>query len=130
MELQTFKRLRSDDDDDIVPALSVVPLVRPDAARSAAATSSSLHSISIPDDDSKEDGAARSRSNGRLSPDVQTDANGNIVVATNIHKTYLLGVEGVPALRGVSLSIKRGEFIMILGSSGGGKVRETETETV
>jgi hypothetical protein len=24
-----------------------------------------------------------------------------------VHKTYLLGVEGVPALRGVSLDIKR-----------------------
>lgn len=45
----------------------------------------------------------------------------DIVVATNIHKTYLLGVEGVPALRGVSLRVKRGEFIIILGKSGGGK---------
>jgi len=44
-----------------------------------------------------------------------------IVVAHNLHKTYLLGLEGVPALRGVSLSIQRGEFIVILGSSGGGK---------
>ena len=34
----------------------------------------------------------------------------------------LLGVEGVPALRGVNLHIKQGEFIMILGTSGGGKV--------
>eukprot|EP00457_Paulinella_chromatophora_P007641 gb/GEZN01007665.1/.p1 GENE.gb/GEZN01007665.1/~~gb/GEZN01007665.1/.p1 ORF type:complete len:374 (-),score=79.20 gb/GEZN01007665.1/:340-1461(-) len=39
----------------------------------------------------------------------------------NVHKTYLLGVEGVPALRGVSLSVRRGEFIVILGKSGGGK---------
>ncbi|KAH7821247.1 putative non-transporter ABC protein [Monocercomonoides exilis] len=39
----------------------------------------------------------------------------------NIHKTYLLGVEGVAALRGVDLTIKRGEFVMICGTSGGGK---------
>lgn len=38
-----------------------------------------------------------------------------------MHKTYLLGLEGVPALRGVSLTINSGEFITILGTSGGGK---------
>ncbi len=44
-----------------------------------------------------------------------------IISAINIHKTYLLGTDGVPALRGVSLDISRGEFIVILGKSGGGK---------
>jgi len=39
----------------------------------------------------------------------------------NVHKTYLLGIEGVPALRGVSLSVHRGEVVLILGKSGGGK---------
>ena len=39
----------------------------------------------------------------------------------NVHKTYLLGVEGVPALRGVSVTINKGEFICIYGSSGSGK---------
>jgi len=42
-------------------------------------------------------------------------------VVNNIHKTFLLGVEGIPSLRGVSLRIRRGEFIVILGKSGGGK---------
>jgi putative ABC transport system ATP-binding protein len=41
-----------------------------------------------------------------------------VIDAKNIHKTYLLGVEGVPALRGVSLKVARGEFIVILGKSG------------
>lgn len=44
-----------------------------------------------------------------------------IISMKNIHKTYLLGVEGVPALRGVSLTVKRGEFVCIFGTSGGGK---------
>lgn len=44
-----------------------------------------------------------------------------IVDLNNVHKTYLLGVEGVPALRGVSLSIARGEFVCVFGTSGGGK---------
>ena len=30
--------------------------------------------------------------------------------ARNLHKTYLLGLEGVPALRGVNLRISRGEL--------------------
>jgi len=49
------------------------------------------------------------------------DSEDDIIVVKNIHKTFLLGVEGIPALRGVSMRIKRGEFITILGKSGGGK---------
>lgn len=39
----------------------------------------------------------------------------------NIHKTYLLGLEGVPALRGVTIDIMSGEWVVIYGTSGGGK---------
>jgi len=56
--------------------------------------------------------------------DIRAEASGDedvIIRGENIHKTYLLGVEGVPALRGVSLSIQRGEFVVIYGLSGGGK---------
>jgi putative ABC transport system ATP-binding protein len=44
-----------------------------------------------------------------------------VIKLVNVHKTYLLGLEGVPALRGVNLTIKDGEFVTILGTSGGGK---------
>lgn len=44
-----------------------------------------------------------------------------IIKADNLHKTYLFGLEGVAALRGVSFEIKQGDFIIILGNSGGGK---------
>lgn len=43
-----------------------------------------------------------------------------VIELDNIQKTYLLGIEGVPALRGVSLKIKRGEYVSIYGTSGGG----------
>lgn len=44
-----------------------------------------------------------------------------MIKMTNVHKTYLLGIEGVQALWGANLTIKRGEFCTILGTSGGGK---------
>ena len=45
----------------------------------------------------------------------------SIVKFENINKTYLIGVEGVTAVRGVSLAVNKGEFVLILGTSGGGK---------
>ena len=44
-----------------------------------------------------------------------------VVELINIHKTYLLGIEGVPALRGVSLKVAKGDWLIIYGNSGGGK---------
>ena len=44
-----------------------------------------------------------------------------LIKLDNIHKTYLLGVEGVAALRGVSLEVFKGEWLVIYGTSGGGK---------
>eukprot|EP01080_Neovahlkampfia_damariscottae_P001487 gene1487-12104_t len=52
---------------------------------------------------------------------VDKDSRDVIVELENIQKTYLLGIEGVPALRGVNLKIYRGEFLIIYGTSGGGK---------
>jgi putative ABC transport system ATP-binding protein len=39
----------------------------------------------------------------------------------NIVRSYMLGSELVYALHGVSLTIKQGEYVAIMGSSGSGK---------
>jgi putative ABC transport system ATP-binding protein len=44
-----------------------------------------------------------------------------IIIVDNVHKSYLMGKEAVPALRGVSLEIQRGEFVCLMGPSGSGK---------
>jgi len=44
-----------------------------------------------------------------------------VIVVEDIHKYYDLGQTRVHALRGVSVSIARGEFVTIMGSSGSGK---------
>ena len=44
--------------------------------------------------------------------------NENIIVLENVSKSY---ATGAPALSGVNLTIKRGEFVFIVGDSGSGK---------
>ena len=39
----------------------------------------------------------------------------------DIHKAYYLGKEAFPVLNGINLTFERGEFVAILGESGGGK---------
>src|SRR3989442_15909581 len=59
----------------------------------------------------------RSEYENRLS----TPQDGGIVVARGVTKVYGTGDIKVPALRGVDLSVRKGEMVAIMGPSGCGK---------
>lgn len=45
----------------------------------------------------------------------------SIIQVENLHKSYLMGKEAVPALRGVTINVRRGEMLCLMGPSGSGK---------
>ena len=56
-----------------------------------------------------------------IQSDKNVDVTNNILSMTNIIKKYQMGEDELTILKGINLSVKKGEFLSILGPSGSGK---------
>ena len=49
-----------------------------------------------------------------------------MIKMSNINKGYMLGEEKLPILKDISFSVKKGEYVAILGPSGSGKIKRNK----